>query len=210
MNIPLEENLPYSLLALLVLAVFYSIYFTKMLVQKRHGIHTRQIGRRKEKAIHTVETLMSLATLGIVPAQLLSVGFGWGHLPANARFTGFCIGMLGNLIFLLSVLCMKDSWRAGIPNKDKTELVTSGIYRFSRNPAFLGFDLMYCGVLLMYCNLLTGFFTVFAVVSLHLQILQEEKHLACVFDAEYQKYRKQVFRYLGRKRTCQEKSREKG
>lgn len=32
MNIPLEENLPYRLLALLVLAVFYGIYFAKMLV----------------------------------------------------------------------------------------------------------------------------------------------------------------------------------
>ena len=107
--------------------------------------------------------------------------------------------MLGDQIFLLSVLCMKDSWRAGIPDKDKTELVTSGIYRFSRNPAFLGFDMMYFGVLLMYCNLLTGFFTAFAVVMLHLQILQEEKYLAGVFGKEYREYRKRVFRYLGRK-----------
>ena len=201
MRIPLEENLPYLLLTLLVLAVFYGIYFAKMLVQKRHGIQTHQIGRRKEKGIHTVETLMSVATVGVVAAQLLSIIFGWNHLPTNARFTGFCIGMLGDLIFLFSVLCMKDSWRAGIPDKDKTELVTSGIYRFSRNPAFLGFDMMYFGVLLMYCNLLTGFFTAFAVVTLHLQILQEEKYLAGVFGKEYREYRKRVFRYLGRKRS---------
>nr|WP_325196398.1 methyltransferase [uncultured Oscillibacter sp.] len=44
------------------------------------------------------------------------------------------------------------------------KLVTDGIYRYSRNPAFLGFDLQYIGVLLMYCNLLTGMFTVFAMV----------------------------------------------
>lgn len=201
MKIPLEENLPYLLLTLLVLAVFYGIYFAKMFVQKRHGIHTHQIGRRKEKGIHTVEVLMSVATVGVVAAQLLSIMFGWNHPPANARFTGFCIGMLGDLIFLLSVLCMKDSWRAGIPDKDKTELVRSGIYRFSRNPAFLGFDMMYFGVLLMYCNLLTGFFTAFAVVTLHLQILQEEKYLAGVFGKEYLEYRKRVFRYLGRKRS---------
>ncbi len=207
MNIPLEENLPYRLLALLVLAAFYGIYYAKMLVQKRHGIRTHQIGRRKEKAVHTVETLLSVATFGIVPAQLLSIAFEWSRLPANARFTGFCIGMLGDLIFLISVLCMKDSWRAGIPNKDKTELVTHGIYRFSRNPAFLGFDMMYSGILLMYCNLLTAMFTVFAMVTLHLQILQEEKYLDGVFGAEYQQYRKQVFRYLGRRCIRQEKSR---
>lgn len=199
MNIPLEENLPYRLLALLVLAIFYGIYFAKMLVQKRHGIQTHQIGRRKEAGLHTVETLMSAATLGIVPAQLLSIVFGWSHLPVNARFTGFCIGMIGNLIFLISVLCMKDSWRAGIPDKDKTKLVTTGIYKYSRNPAFLGFDLMYSGVLLMYCNLLIALFTAFAVVMLHLQILQEEKYLAGIFGAEYQAYRKRVFRYLGRR-----------
>lgn len=57
MQIPFEEKLPYSLLALVVLAVFYGIYFGKTLVQKRHGIRTRQIGRRKEKELHTVEGL---------------------------------------------------------------------------------------------------------------------------------------------------------
>ena len=199
MRIPLEDRHLYALLALLVLAVFYGIYFGKMLVQKRHGIRTHQIGRRKEKSLHTVETLMSIATLGAPIAQLMSIALGWNHLPAGARFTGFFIGMLGDGIFLLSVLCMKDSWRAGIPDKDKTELVTTGIYRFSRNPAFLGFDLMYVGVLLLYGNLLTLSFSAFAIVMLHLQILQEERYLVNTFGAPYQEYCRHVFRYLGRK-----------
>ena len=195
MRIPLEDRHLYALLALLVLAVFYGIYFGKMLVQKRHGIRTHQIGRRKEKGLHTVETLMSIATLGAPIAQLMSIALGWNHLPAGARFTGFFIGMLGDGIFLLSVLCMKDSWRAGIPDKDKTELVTTGIYRFSRNPAFLGFDLMYVGVLLLYGNLLTLSFSAFAIVMLHLQILQEERYLVNTFGAPYQEYCRHVSRY---------------
>ena len=142
---------------------------------------------------------MSIATLGTPVTQLLSIAFGWNHLPANARFTGFCVGMLGDAIFLLSAWCMKDSWRAGIPDKDKTELVTTGIYRFSRNPAFLGFDLMYIGVLLLYGNLLTFGFSMFAIVMLHLQILQEERYLAETFGPPYQAYCRHVFRYLGRK-----------
>ena len=94
---------------------------------------------------------------------------------------------------------MKDSWRAGIPDKDKTALVTTGIYRCSRNPAFLGFDFMYVGVLLMYGNLLTLGFSVFAMVMLHLQILQEERYLVNAFGTPYQEYCRHVFRYLGRK-----------
>lgn len=195
----LEEKLSYPVLALIVLAAFYGIYFGKMLAQKRHGIRTHQIGRRKEKELHTVETLMSIATLGAPIAQLMSIAFGWNHLPAGARFTGFLIGISGDAIFLWSVLCMKDSWRAGIPDKDKTELVTTGIYRYSRNPAFLGFDFMYGGVLLMYGNLLMLGFSIFAMVMLHLQILQEERYLVNTFGAPYQEYCRHVFRYLGRK-----------
>lgn len=197
MEYPVEKVISYPLLALFVLAVFYGIYFVKMLAQKRRGIRTLQIRQRKEKSIQTVELLMSIATLGVVIAQLVSILFGWSCLPTNARFTGFCTGMLGDLIFLLSVLCMKDSWRAGIPDKDHTELVTSGIYRFSRNPAFLGFDFMYVGVMLMYCNLLTVPLTVFAIVMLHLQILQEERYLDETFGEAYREYKRHTFRYLG-------------
>ena len=194
-----EEVLSYPLLALFVLAVFYGIYFAKMLAQKRCGIRTRQIGRRKETSIHTVELLMSIATLAVVIAQIVSIAFGWSGLAANVRFIGYGFGILGDLIFLFSVLSMKDSWRAGIPDQDRTELVTSGIYRFSRNPAFLGFDLMYIGVMLMYCNLLTVPLTVFAILMLHLQILQEERYLEETFGVAYREYKRHTLRYLGRR-----------
>lgn len=199
MKYPMEENMPYLWLALFVLVIFYGIYFAKMLVQKRQGIQTRQIGRVKEKSVHIVELLMSIATLAAPVIQILSILFGWNHMPANARFTGFCIGMLGDIIFLVSVLCMKDSWRAGIPDKDRTKLVTTGIYRYSRNPAFLGFDFMYVGLLLMYFNLSMLVVSAFAIIMLHLQILQEERYLTDNYGESYREYRKHVFRYLGRR-----------
>lgn len=199
MEFAIEEYMPYSLLTFLVLAGFYAIYFIKMLLQRRKGIRTHQIGSRKEVGLHRVERLMGFATLFIVPVQLASVILKWNMMPANGRFIGFFVGALGDLIFLISVMCMKDSWRAGIPKQDKTKLVTDGIYAYSRNPAFLGFDLQYVGVMLMYCNPLTILFTAFTMLMLHLQILQEEKYMAATFGEEYLQYKKQVFRYLGRK-----------
>lgn len=197
---PIEDRLPFLIMGLAVLAIFYGIYFTKMFVQKKHGIQTRQIGKRKEKDIHFVEQLMSIATGAVVIAQLLSIVFDWSYLPSGARFTGFCVAMIGDLIFLVSVLCMKDSWRAGIPESDKTKLVTNGIYKFSRNPAFLGFDFMYIGVLLMFFNPVNLVFTLFPIVMLHLQILQEEKYMEATFGEEYLEYKKKTFRYLGSKK----------
>lgn len=189
----------FQISACAVLLVFYGIYFTKLLAQKKCGIRTHQIGTRKEKGLHTVEVLMSVATLCIVPVQLLSILFHWSLLPDNARFTGFLTGMLGDGIFLIAVLTMKDSWRAGIPEKDQTEFVSSGIYAFSRNPAFLGFDFMYIGMCLLFCNPLSIAFTLFTITMLHLQILQEEPYLEYTFGEAYLNYKKRVFRYLGRK-----------
>lgn len=194
-----EEKLPYPLLAVIVLAIFYGIYFAKLLAQKKRGIQARQIGRRKERSVHTVEMWMAAATGGIVPVQLASICFGWSHLPANARFTGFLIGLIGDGVFLTAALAMKEQWRAGIPESGETRLVTRGIYAVSRNPAFLGFDFMYIGVFLMYANVLTGIMTAFAAIMLHLQILQEEAYLSAAVGAPYLRYRAQVFRYLGRK-----------
>ena len=182
-TLPLEEALPCRVLALLVLVLFYGIYFGKAMAQKRKGIQTRQIGRRKEKNIHTVELLMSAATLLTPTSQLLSLVLGWSCFLANARFTGFLLGLLGD----------------GIPDRDKTELITSGIYAYSRNPAFLGFDLMYLGTFLLLGNWLTGLCSAFAILTLHLQILQEERFLEAAFGEPYRRYRTQTARYLGRK-----------
>ena len=190
----------FQLAALAILLLSYGIYFTKQLAQKRRGIQTRQMGRRKEKDLHRVEVLMAAATGLIVPVQLLSIGFQWSHLLSGVRALGAVLGLVGDGIFLIAVLTMRDSWRAGIPETDRTEFVSTGIYRYSRNPAFLGFDLMYLGILLLFFNLPLLLFTLWAMVMLHLQILQEERYLPTVFGTAYATYQKQVCRYLGRRR----------
>ncbi len=191
----------FQLAALAILLLFYGIYFTKQLAQKRRGIQTRQMGRRKEKDLHRVEVLMAAATGLIVPVQLLSIGFQWSCLPGGVRALGAVLGLVGDGIFLVAVLTMRDSWRAGIPETDRTDFVSTGIYRYSRNPAFLGFDLMYLGILLLFFNLPLLLFTLWAMVMLHLQILQEERYLPTVFGTAYATYQKQVCRYLGRRRS---------
>lgn len=195
----MKEKHVFQLLAVLIMLIFYSIYFLKMLSQRKKGIKTNQIGKRKEKDIHIVETLMGVGTCLIVIVQLLSIVLNLTMLPFYARVTGFIMAMFGNAIFLISVLCMKDSWRAGIPEKDKTKLVTKGIYKISRNPAFLGFNLMYIGILLIFFNYGLLLFTVYVIMMLHLQVLQEEKYMEKTFENEYLQYKNKVFRYIGRR-----------
>lgn len=126
MEYPIERLVPYPIAALCVLLLFYGVYVAKLWALKRHGINGRQIGKRKERDIHTVEVLMSVATVGIIPAQLLSIGLGWSLLPDGARFTGLCLGLLGDLLFCAAALRMRDSWRAGIPKEERYLVSTLG------------------------------------------------------------------------------------
>lgn len=196
----------YQIAALTLLAGFYAVYFGKLLAQKKRGIQTVQMVRGKrearQKKLFVIELLMSIATAAIVAAEVVSILFfpPMGIIPVSVRIAGLVMAMIGDGIFAASVLTMRDSWRAGIPEKDQTKLVTDGIYRFSRNPAFFAFDIVYIGVLLAFFNWILLGFTLFSIIMLHLQILQEERFLYRTFGAEYQKYQKKVCRYIGRKK----------
>lgn len=121
-------------------------------------------------------------------------------LPHWGRIGGAVTAVCGVTVFILSVLTMRDSWRAGVSEQERTELVTDGIYQISRSPAFLGFDLVYIGILLMFFNLALLAASVFAIGMLHLQIVKvEEPFWVSAFGAPYREYRLHVNRYLGRK-----------
>ena len=75
-------------------------------------------------------------------------------------------------------------------------IVKAPIYSISRNPAFVGFDLMYIGLLLAFPNIIHLLFAVFPIVMLHLQIRQEEVFCRKSFGSEYDEYCGKVRRYL--------------
>lgn len=190
----------YQISAAAVLVFFYGVYLGKMMLQRKQGIKTDQIaaGNKKGK-LFAVELLMKIATYVVILAEVISIIWDRYQLPLPVRIAGLVIAVLGDIVFATAVYTMRDSWRAGIAENDKTELITSGIYSISRNPAFLGFYLVYIGVLMMFFNPVLCAVTAFAITMLHLQILQEEKHLPAVFGEEYMAYKNKVKRYLGAK-----------
>ena len=190
--------------AVTILLVFYGVYIGKMLLQRKRGIRTDQIAKRKKRdQIFYTELLLKIATYSVVPVEAVSILAMKPALPGAVMAIGLLLGIAGDIIFVIAVVTMQDSWRAGIAEEDNRGMVTSGIYRISRNPAFLGFDCVYLAVLLMFFNWTLLFFSVFAAVMLHLQILQEEKYLPAVFGEDYISYKKCVRMYLGKKnRAC--------
>lgn len=192
--------LKYQIAALLIMAFFYAIYLGKMIAQKRQGIVTNQIGKdQSDKKRLQVERLMKIATYGMVVVELISIVLGHSVLEYAGKNIGIVLGVLGDVIFLMAVLTMGSSWRAGVAADDHRKFVSNGIFKISRNPAFLGFDLVYISILLMFFNWILFAWTLWAIIMLHLQILQEEKYLSGEFGETYSAYKKHVHRYIGRK-----------
>ena len=191
----------FKLISIAALIAFYGCYFVKMFRQKKKGIQTDQIGKDKAGFVKFVEVTMKAAAVLVFAAGLVSIIIGTSHAPAAVRVLGAVMSAAGTIVFIAAVQTMCDSWRAGVSKTDKTELVTNGIYQISRNPAFLGFDLLYIGTLLMFFNWVLCILTVFAIIMYHLQIVNvEEDFLLAAFGNEYLQYKKKVCRYLGRKR----------
>lgn len=189
----------YRVIGFVVFASFYAFYFAKLVIQKRQDIKTNQMGTgNKPQKVLVIERVMSVATVLTVVLGLASIIWAPVVPVAGIRIAGILAGVLAVIVFAAATITMKDSWRVGIP-EEKTSLVTNGIYAWSRNPAFVGFDLLYVAMCLMFFNIPLTIVSVWAAVMLHLQILQEEEHMGKMFGKEYVEYRKQTLRYWGRR-----------
>lgn len=190
----------FKIIALALMASFYICYFAKMISQKKQGIDTDQLGKGKVGFVKFIEVTLKTSTYLIPAIEVASIIFYAGSVNIGIRIAGVTITTLGVVAFIVSVLQMKDNWRAGVQREEKTELVTTGIYSISRNPAFLGFDLMYIGIVITFFNWYLCIATCLVMVLFHLQIVNvEEDFLIEAFGDEYIKYRKKVCRYFGRK-----------
>ncbi|MBQ7775951.1 MAG: isoprenylcysteine carboxylmethyltransferase family protein [Lachnospiraceae bacterium] len=189
----------YQVVAIMIMIVFYTFYFAKYFIQKKQSIKTNQMGvGNKSKKVLMIERIMSAATMSTVAFEVGSILLMKSYLSEGVRIAGMVIGVVAILFFAAATITMKNSWRVGIP-EEKTSLITEGIYSFSRNPAFVSFDLLYLSVCLMFFNVPLLLVSVWAAVMLHLQILQEEEHMLKMFGQEYAEYKKRTMRYLGRK-----------
>lgn len=190
----------FQALAIAVLTVFYACYLGKMLLQKRAGIQTDQMGKGKSGTSGKIEIVMKAVTYLTVFAELFCIALNRNTFPTPVRTVGFLLGAVGDGFFFSAVLTMKDNWRAGVSPYEKTDLVTNGVFQVSRNPAFLGFDLVYIGIVCMFFSWPLFALSILSCVMLHVQIVKnEEPFLEKTFGEDYMSYKNRVNRYIGRK-----------
>lgn len=113
------------------------------------------------------------------------VAAGWAGVAAGLALAGW-----GLVTFL-------RARTAVIPNRPAARLVTSGPYRFSRNPMYIGLGTLYLGLALVFDVGWPLVLFPMAVITLFLLVVRrEERYLAHAFREEYAAYARRVRRWL--------------
>ncbi len=130
--------------------------------------------------------------------------------PALDNYLGFSVYLnvwpvvlAGNILltagFLFTVMIhfsLGGQWRSGIDPQAPGRLKTDGVYRFSRNPMFLGVATAQVGFLLALPSVFSSVCLVVGLYALYRQTMAEEAHLLARFPEDYRRYTKQVRRWL--------------
>ena len=91
---------------------------------------------------------------------------------------------------------MQKSWRIGIDEEVRTELVQRGLFKVSRNPIFLGLRLMLVGLFLILPNAVMLVILVTGEMLIQIQVRLEEEFLTRTHGEAYLAYQRQVRRWL--------------
>jgi len=115
----------------------------------------------------------------------------WPHLIGPVLLT------VGVVLLLPAIRAFKAKRTNARPWKPSTALVTHGPYRFTRNPMYLGFTLLYLGIALWVNTAwpLPALLVVLQVMQ-HYVILREERYLERTFGEPYREYVGSVRRWI--------------
>lgn len=112
------------------------------------------------------------------------------------QWVGIVLLHISLLLVFVAQAQMAESWRVGFDEKQRTELVQGGLFRYSRNPIFVGMLLTMLGLFLSVPNALTLLAAALTWVVLQIQVRMEEAYLATVQGAPYLDYLRRVRRWL--------------
>jgi protein-S-isoprenylcysteine O-methyltransferase Ste14 len=136
--------------------------------------------------------------LGVVPVFFIPMISGIG-LPAGPwNWAALLFWIVGVAVV---IWCAADFVRKGhgtpMPLDPPRELVISGLYRFVRNPMYVGVLLIQVGHIIWYGTLAQGIYWFFLFIGFTLFIgANEEPHLRKTFGAAYEVYCQNVPRWL--------------
>lgn len=122
------------------------------------------------------------------------IGIG-GNPVGFLKVFSLIFSSLGILIILISLINLGESTSLGLPS-EQTVFKESGLYRFSRNPMYLGFNLLTLASMIFTINGVILAMGIYSIVVYHFIIVGEEAFLKQRFGEAHTHYLKRVRRYI--------------
>jgi protein-S-isoprenylcysteine O-methyltransferase Ste14 len=188
-----------GILSVCSFALFALTIVTRIIVMKRRGILVFVMGQTNKSDYLLVPIILFLgystaaSAIGLPMPDLMLRPFWESLIPG---WFGIFLCIAANIGFAMTLFSFGDSLRMGIDVKSPGKLVTGGMFRFSRNPIYVCFLIFFSGLFLVHRNLVISIAVGLFAITIHTQILREEKFLASRYGEDYADYRKKVRRYL--------------
>ena len=183
------------LIILIHQTIFQGMFFSKnILLRRRLGIPSR--GRNREATMSVV--FFALFIIISILFGLFNTPFGTFNLLTRTTALTIALMLLAMnlLVGAASLIGLKDSWRVGVLEEQRTDLIEGGIYRFSRNPYFLSYLIMFAAYTILLQNIILFILSLVGFAMIHLMVLKEEKYLTALHGEKYRQYQKRMPRYI--------------
>ena len=128
--------------------------------------------------------------LNVTGVQILNT-----YSAYNNKYIAFLILFVALFFVVQSLINLGSSTRLGLPSEE-TKLKTNGIYKISRNPMYVGFNLLTVTSKIYTLNLWIIIVGIYSIAVYHLIILGEELFLENSFGTSFLEYKNKTRRYL--------------
>jgi len=183
--------------AALTIVFLLGMVLTRVLLMKREGIEAMNFGKI-DKTDFLIPPFaffyfyLVFAAAFDLPTVSRQEFFHSDGAPWSGVF--FCLS--GLVLFGWSLVSFGRSFRVGIDTDHPDQLVTTGVFAYSRNPIYVAFGLVLLGQFLIFSNWILLVYLGAAIWLFHRQVLREEEYLKAHYGQEYVDYCGRVRRYL--------------
>lgn len=183
--------------AALTIVLMLAMVLTRALLMKRKGIEAINFGK-----LDKTDFLIPPFALFYF-YTVFAAAFNFSTVSTQAFFhaeaiswAGVLLCLVGLSLLLWSLLSFGQSFRVGIDTEHPDELITTGIFAFSRNPIYVAFAFILLAQFLIFSNWILLVYIGAAVWLFHRQVLREEDYLKQHHGKEYLAYCDRVRRYF--------------
>ncbi len=188
-----------------LLVYFFFVFFLRSyLLWKRTGINPLTFNTSDDAHSYNGKVFAFISLLEFVVVLIYAFKNEWYQylLPFwylehdYLKYIGWGLLVLSLILVWVAQSQMANSWRVGIDENNKTELITNGLFSISRNPVFLGIMIANIGLFFIIPNAFTLLIISLSTTSINTQIRLEEDFLKSSHGEVYRDYLKRVRRWL--------------